>query len=889
MHQITKNVIWHDQQQDQVLTSLSSSKNGLTDKEARARLEQYGYNEIMEEKRQSIFVLFARQFTSPLIIILLAATVISLFTGETIDAIVIVAIVVLAALVGFVQEIRSERAIEFLKQMTSSTITTLRDGKEKITKTRNLVPGDVILVSVGDRVPADSYILESFSLQTNESSLSGESTPVEKSACVLHSGTPLAERKNTLYMITTVTHGRAKAIVFSTGMNTELGRVAGTLQTIKTEKSPFELRMKRIGTTLSLIMLVIVAAVAFVGFLRGFEILNMFIWGTSLAVAAVPEALPAVVTTSLTVGVYHMAKQNAIIRRLPAVETLGSTTVICSDKTGTLTKGEMTVRKIYVDDKTCNVSGVGYEPKGRIENGNIQNDDLLWFAKCAVLCNDASIVYENGTYKTLGDTTEAALVVVAEKIGITKKETENWPRLSEIQFSSERKRMTTIHNLDGIKYAIMKGATEIVLDRCTLILQNGQTVELDELKKSTILGIMDDFAKDGLRVLALASKKILSETSEGEIENNLVFIGLAGMIDPPRDNMSDAISQCKSAGINVVMITGDHKTTAEAIAKDIGIFDVGSSSLTGNDLDNLSGTEFAKIVENVSVYARVTSEHKMKIIDALQSKGHVVAMTGDGINDATSLKSADIGIAMGITGTQVTKEASSMILADDNFASIVFAVREGRKIMDNVRKYLVYLLSVNVGEMILLAFPIVIGWPMPLLAKHILFVNLVTDGPPAIALGLEPAEPDTMKQKPLKLKEGIFRGTIPWLVGISLLTATISIVLFWHVLEQNEWSDYGVEKARTMVFVFLVFEEIFFALSCRSLRLPFSKLGLFRNKFLVYSLIAETALILVVMNLEPSRHALGLTSLDLHEWLLVFVLSPIAFTLSEILKLAQKH
>ena len=652
----TKNVSWHDKTPDQALTILSSSKNGLSDKEAKARLAQYGYNEIIQEKRSSVFVILSRQFVSPLIIILLAATIISLFIGETIDAVVIIAIVVLAALVGFVQEIRSEKAIEFLKQMTSNTITVLRDGKEKIIKTRDLVPGDIVLVSVGDKVPADSYIFESHNLQTNESSLSGESTPVDKSECVLDSNTQLAERKNILYMITTITHGRAKAIVFSTGMNTELGKVAGALQTITTEKSPFELRMKRIGTLLSVVMLAIVGAVAFVGFLRGFELLNMFIWGTSLAVAAVPEALPAVVATSLTIGVYHMAKQNAVIRRLVAVEALGSTTVICCDKTGTLTKGEMTIRKIYVDNKTCNVSGVGYEPEGQIESETVSKDDLLWLAKCAVLCNDASITFENNSYKPLGDTTEAALLVLAEKIGITKKDAENWPRISEIQFSSERKRMTTIHNFDGTKYAIMKGATETVADRCTTVLQNGQITELSESKKQQILQTMDNFAKDGLRVLALAFKKIQNESSEEEIENNLVFVGLAGMIDPPRDGVSDAILQCKSAGIKVVMITGDHKTTAQAIAKDIGI--VGSSSLTGNDLDNLDGAKFAKIVEDVSIYARVTAEHKMKIIDALQNKGHIVAMTGDGINDATALKSADIGIAMGITGTQVTKEES---------------------------------------------------------------------------------------------------------------------------------------------------------------------------------------------------------------------------------------
>jgi len=514
----TANLAWHDKTQDQVLERLTASKNGLSEREAKSRLVQYGHNEIKQEKRQSTFVLFARQFASPLILILLAATGISLFIGETIDAIVIIAIVVLATLVGFIQELRSERAIEFLKQMTSSIITVIRDGKEKIIKTQDLVPGDIILISVGDRIPADSYILESFSLQTNESSLSGESTPVEKFSCVLDSNTALAERKNLLYMITTVTHGRAKAIVVSTGMRTELGKVAGTLQTITTEKSPFELRMKRIGLILSVVMLGIVGAVAFVGFLRGLELLNMFVWGTSLAVAAVPEALPAVVATSLTIGVYHMAKQNAVIRRLPAVETLGSTTVICCDKTGTLTKGEMTVRKFYLDGMICNVSGVGYEPRGQIENHAITKNDLLWFAKCSVLCNDASIVYENNSYKPIGDTTEAALVVLSEKLGITKNDAEQWPRLSEIQFSSERKRMTTIHNIDGIKYAITKGATETILDRCTMILQNEQILELDLARKQSILDVMDGFAKDGMRVLSVAFKRIQSESTDEQIE-----------------------------------------------------------------------------------------------------------------------------------------------------------------------------------------------------------------------------------------------------------------------------------------------------------------------------------------------------------------------------------
>ena len=883
-------VYWHALTKEEVLETLRTSVGGLTGEEVRKRISLYGRNEITEEKRISPVLIFAKQLKEPLIIILVAATMFSAFVGDLVDALVIIAIVLLAITVGFIQGYRSEKAVAALKKMITVTTRVIRDNEERIVDVRDLVPGDVIVVFAGDRVPADAYVIEEFDLEVDEAPLTGESVPVSKNADRLEKQTPVADRKNILHMITTVTRGRGKAVVFATGMGTELGKIATEVQKIDLQKTPFEIRMRHISKLLSIIMLTVAGIVSVLAFLHGYQMSELLVWGISLAVAAVPEALPAVIVTSLTIGIYRMAKQNAIVRRLPAVETLGSTTVICSDKTGTLTRGEMTVRKIYLYDKFADVTGVGYSFKGNIMDNTIHKNDLLLFARTAALCNDAHVKDLKENVSIIGDPTEAALVVFANKVGVIKEKIDlEFPRVHEIPFTSERKMMTTIHRIGDKSQAFMKGATETVLNQCSFILINGKSLPLDENTRANILDTNNEMASQGLRVLGLAYKQIDKENFTEDHPPHLTFVGLVGMMDPPRTEVINAVEQCKSAGIDVVMITGDHKLTAMAVAKEIGIIDKSKKVITGTELDEIDITALTEQVEDTKVYSRVSPENKIKIIHALKNKGHIVAMTGDGINDAPALKAADIGIAMGITGTQVAKESASMILADDNFASIVSAIREGRRIFDNVKKYLIYLLSVNISEVIILAFSVIAGWPFPLLAKHILYINLATDGTPAIALGLEPHEPDIMKRKPRDPKESVFSGAKKWLVGIPILLAVISLSLFWFVLESDGWeSEYAISKARTMMFGLMVFFQLFFALSCRSLKHNVIKLNLLGNKLLICSLIGESMLMLLIMNYSPAQEIFDLISLELTDWVIMLSLATTGFVYSEIIKFVNK-
>ena len=873
---------------NQVLDKLQASVNGLNSEEAKKRQAIYGLNEIKKEKEKSPIIIFAKQFSNPLILILFAATVVSIVIGEIFDALIIIVIAFLTIFVGFVQEFRSEKAIAALKGMASAKVHVMRNGQEKILDEKELVPGDVILVSVGDRVQADSYLLESSNLETNESSVTGESTPVKKEITCIPEKTPIADRKNILYMITTVTSGRAKAVVFATGMNTELGGIARVIRKVDTGKSPFEIRMRQLGKILSIAMLSVAGIISLIGILRGNDILEMLIWGISLAVAAVPEALPAVVAASLTVGVYRLAKKHAIVRRLPAVETLGSATVICSDKTGTLTKGEMTVRKIFLWNKRATVSGSGYDSVGNVQGIEKTDRDLILLARTCALCNDAKVIVpnNNNSVSIIGDPTEASLLALSSKIGFEKEVLEKqFPRIEEIQFTSERKRMTTVNKVGERYFSFMKGATEIILDRCNSIRIDNQIGTISEETRSKILKENNLMAENGLRVLACAYKELQEENFEEDyVEQGLCFIGLVGMMDPPRDEAIDAIKQCKRAGIDVIMITGDHQLTAEAIAKEMGITQK-PFSMTGLDLEEIDVKELEQRLDKVKIFARVSPEHKIKIIHALKNKGHVVAMTGDGINDAAALREADIGIAMGIAGTQVTKEASSIILADDNFASIVLAVRGGRRIMDNVKKYLIYLLPSNIGEIVLFTSAVVMGLPLPLMAKHILYVNLATDGSPAIALGMEPEEPDVMKRKPRNPKESIFANTLRWFIGISMIIGVLSVSIFWYVLEINDWSEYGISKARTILFAFLVFEQLFFALSCRSLTHNLTSIGFFKNKFLAYSLIGESLLVVLIMNHPYLMDVFDLVAITPLDWIMLLTLSTATFVYAEILKM----
>lgn len=890
---------WHAMNADEVIGYLQTRLHGLNYKEASDRLGIHGLNKIKIEKKISKTTIFTKQLKEPLMIILLVAAAISAFVGEVIDTGIIIAIVILSAAVGFLQEFKSEKAIEALKKMTAARCWVIRDNEESLIDATELVPGDIILVSAGDKVPGDAYLIEAHNLQVDQAALTGESIPVEKSVAVLSKDTTLADRKNILYTISTVTYGRGKAVVFATAMNTELGMLAATVQSLGIQKTPFELKIRQTAKMLSIIMLAIVGIVTTVAYFRGFQLFSVLVWGISLAVAAVPEALPAVITTSLALGTYKMAKQNAIVRRLPAVETLGSTDVICSDKTGTLTKGEMTVRIVYVYDRIGQKSDSGYRfGGGPTADSNIDKKNLLSLSLGMALCNDARIKVMPNNTELLGDPTETALLVFAYQNGVTKEEVETrFPRMHEIPFTAERKMMTTIHkNLDNNKLEVyIKGACEVILTRCTKILVDSKSISLSNIMIDSITSANNEMANKGLRVLALAHKELgrisLPQEDVNNIENNLTFIGLVGMMDPPRKEAIDSIAQCKSSGIKVVMITGDHKLTAVSVAREIGIIDDHDMAdqdkimMSGEDLEAMDVPTFSEKVDYLKIYSRVSPEHKLKIVRALKNRGHIVAMTGDGINDAPALKAADIGIAMGITGSQVAKESASMILADDNFATIVSAVREGRKIFDNVKKYLVYLLSVNLSEIIILALSIILGWPLPLLAKHILYINLATDGSPAIALGLEPHEPDIMRRKPRNPSENIFFGIKKWLIPIPILLASISLLLFAFVLQTNGWnSSFAIEKARTMIFGVIVFFELFFALSCRSFSHNINKLGLFKNRILIYSLLAESSAVLFIMNYPILQTLFDFVPLQATDWLLLLLLATTGFAYSEIIK-----
>lgn len=887
---------WHALNEEQIIHSLRTSVDGLTQEEANKRLDTFGLNEIKETKKLSRVTLFARQLKEPLIMILLAATTISALIGEIVDAIIIIAIIIITAFVGFIQEYKSERSIEALKKMTSPRCRVIRDNAEIITEVRELVPGDIIIISAGDIVPADGYIIEAFNLEVNESPLTGESFPVSKYPTESPKETPIAERKNILYTLTTVTSGRGKAIVFATGIDTELGKIASAVQSIDVQKTPFELKISHIAKLLSLIMLIVASLVSILTFTRGYGIFDTFVWGISLAVAAVPEALPAVITASLAISTSRMAKQNAIVKHLPAVETLGSTTIICSDKTGTLTTGQMTVRMIYVYDKFANVTGAGYTLDGNLDASHINATHLDLMAKGSVLCNDANVWMDNGDVRVSGDPTEIAMLIFAYKLGFTKAKMDlELPRTQELSFSSERKMMSTIHKLECNKFEVFtKGACEVVIGRCDKILIEGKPLVFSDGNKDRIIAAHDEMAKKGLRVLALAYKQVSESVLSNEnVECNLLFLGLIGMMDPPRTEVIGSIAQCKSAGINVVMITGDHMLTAVAVAREIGIIDDTTKckkmALSGKELELMDVRSLSEKADYIKIYSRVSPEHKLKIVKALKNKGHVIAMTGDGINDAPALKAADIGIAMGITGSQVAKESASIILADDNFATIVSAIKEGRRIFDNVKKYLVYLLSVNLSEIIILAFSGIVGWPLVLLAKHILYINLATDGSPAIALGLEPHEPDIMKRKPRNPKESVFFGINRWLIPIPIILTVTSLLLFAYVLQVNGWSPtFAVEKARTMIFAVIVFFELFFALSCRSFTHSLRKLGFFSNKILLYSLLGETLVILFIMNYPPVQRLFEFVPLQLDDWIIVSILATFGFLYSEIIKLIKR-
>jgi len=893
--------IWHNLSVSEVIESLNSGIQGLPREEAERRLAQFGPNELAEKKKTPPWVLFLEQFKNFLIIILLVAAVISgvlalMGEGDIWDPILIVIIVFFAAGLGFVQEYRSGKAMEALKQMTAPTATVIRDGEEEEISARDLVPGDIILLQTGDRIPADSRLTEAVNLKIDEAPLTGESVAVDKTTQIISGDIPVADRKNMAYMGTTVVYGRGKALVTGTGMATEFGKIAGMLQEVKPPPTPLQVSLNKIGKILGIACLAICAVVAGVGIIVGMfsHILEAFIWGVSLAVAAVPEALPAVTTICLALGVQRMVKRHALLRRLPAVETLGCTTFICSDKTGTLTQNEMTVRKIYVNGKTIDVGGVGYEPSGgfHLNDASLNpkgEPHLLRLLTAAMLCNDSHLIDTNGVWQVRGDPTEGALVVVAAKAGV-KREELSAPRISEVPFSSERKRMTTIHDTSQGKVAYSKGAPEVILDSCTRIYSEGIERELTEQDRKRILQVNQEMAAGALRVLGLAYKSLPgkdlgSEVAEGA-EEEMVWLGLVGMIDPPREEVKGAVKLCDQAGIKSVMITGDHKLTAVAIAKELGILKERGMALTGAEVDKLSDEKFEALVGKIDVYARVSPAHKLRVIEALQGKGHVVAMTGDGVNDAPALSKADIGVAMGITGTDVSKEAGAMILTDDNFASIVAAVEEGRNIFANIRKYLLYLLSCNIGEVLLMLIAFVIGTAtglykvVPLVALQILVVNLVTDGLPALALAVEAGEPGIMQRPPRDPKRSIFdKPMVNYLLGIGFWTMLASLGVFLWALNSGRTPV----EAQCLCFVTLVSVELFNCFNCRSERVSLFRMNPFGNKWLLAAVALSWAIAVAIVYLPFFQGPFHTYAMSLQDWGIIIlagvsVLIPVEIT-----------
>ncbi len=865
---------FHAQEVKEVLEELSTSPKGLSSSDAEKRLQHYGPNSIKEEGKVRPLHIFIEQFSSPIIWILLAAMLISLVVGEMIDFYVIGAIVLLNAILGFVQEYKAEESILALKKLISLKATVMRDGEEKKIDASEIVPGDIILLETGDKIAADSRLISIVNLEVQEAALTGESIPVKKDIHSIKKEVAVADRDNMVFSGTIVTKGHGTAVVTSTGMNTEIGKIARIIQQSRPELTPLQKKLSQLGKFLGLAVIIIAIIVFGIGILTGKPAFVMFLAAIALAVAAIPEGLPAVVTLALSLGVQKMAKKNALVRKLPSVETLGACSVICADKTGTLTHNEMTVKRLYVNKEIVQVQGSGYSSEGRFSKDPKHFQLLL---TSGVLNNNSKLKKENGEWKIIGDPTEAALLVSAKKAGIDIEALQdNYPRIAEMEFTSERKRMTTVHQRGDKKIAFTKGAPEVVLSLCNKISADGKAQHLGKREKENILNANEEFAKDALRVLAFAYKEPGKNDSP---EDEMTFIGLQALIDPPRQEVREAIAKCKTAGIKVVMITGDHLTTAQAIAKDLGIQ---GKAVTGLELEKIANLD--GVVEDISIYARVNPSHKLKIIEALKKRKHIVAMTGDGVNDAPALKKADIGIAMGITGTDVAKEASDMVLADDNFASLVGAVEEGRMIFDNIKKFVEYLLSSNTGEVLTILVGILLGLPLPLIALQILWINLVTDGLPALALGAEPPEIGIMNKKPRKIEEKIVnkrRGITILFIGIIMMIGTLAIFDLYK-------PELNLIYAQTMAFTTLMMFQMFNVINMRSEEYSTFKLGIFSNKWLVGAIAIAVILQIIVVYVPFFNATFGTVPLKSVDWIWSVLVASSVLILGEIIKFFWK-
>jgi Ca2+-transporting ATPase len=875
-------------------TNLSS---GLSSGEAKIRLEEYGPNQLKEKKGCSPLSIFFEQFQNFIVWILIGAALVSGFLKEWVDALAIIGIVIINAILGFIQEYRAEKSLTALKKLSSPNSKVIRDGQHAVIPSSELVPGDLIELEAGDNIPGDSrliWLTSNFGVL--EASLTGESTPVLKTTLSLEEkDVPLADRANMVYMGTSVSSGKARAFVCETGMQTELGKIAGMIQGIEQEATPLQKKLEQFGKWIVCLCFVLVGIVFLLEWLRGGKIIDVFLTAVSLAVAAIPEGLPAVVTIALALGVQRMVKRHALIRKLSSVETLGCATVICSDKTGTLTKNEMTVQAVFAGGALFKVTGIGYEPKGEfVYNDKAINpndyQELNRALSLGVLCNGAQLIKDNNSYKIVGDPTEGALLVASAKAGIWKEEKEKeFSFVDEIPFDSERKKMTIVRRDKDKLIAFVKGAPDVLLDDCMNIEEKGIRRELTGEDRENILKVNGELADQAMRVLAVAYRALDDASDKYEaksIERNLTFAGLIAMIDPPREEVKKAIEECKTAGIKTVMITGDHKNTAVAIAKELGFFKEDSLALTGEELAGLSDEEFIKKVEMIPVYARVSPEHKLRIVAAWRKRGEIVAMTGDGVNDAPAVKEADIGVAMGITGTDVTKEVSDMVITDDNFASIVSAVEEGRGIYDNIKKFIHYLLSCNAGEILVMFTSSLIGLPIPLLPIHILWVNLVTDGLPALALGVDPVAPNIMKRHPRPANEGVItKEKAILMVGQGAFIALCSLLAFSFVLFVEKE---GIERARTAAFIVLACSQLFHSFNCRSMTESLFKIGVFTNKKLILATGISFLLQMAAVYVPLLQKVFKTEPLGAFDWFLVVIISSFPLWAMEVVKMLNK-
>jgi Ca2+-transporting ATPase len=881
---------WHTLTPAEALLELGVDAGGLTGEDAASRLSRYGRNEIEEEKKETILSVFLRQFQSVLIFILIVAAAISILIGEPEDAIAILLIVVLNAVLGFSQEWEAEKAIEALKQMLSLRTVVIRDGHPQEVDAVLVVPGDIISLEMGNKVPADLHILEATTLQVDEAPLTGESIPVTKVMEPLPAETPLMERKNLAFMGTTVVNGRGKGLVVATGMETEFGKIAGLSLSITEDSTPLSRQMDLLGKSIGEISIAIAGLVILLGIFYGLEPLQMFLVGVSLAVAVIPEGLPAVVTLTLAVGVKTMMRRNCLVRHLSASETLGSVSVICTDKTGTLTKNEMTVTRIVTPKSAYRVTGSGYEPAGSyLRDGkevNPENEaDLEALLLAGFLSSNAELHHHEETgWEMIGTPTEGALVVAAHKARLADSAIHTLPlAVAEFSFNSARKRMTKVYqdSGDGVEIAYVKGAPELVLERSSWYLQNDEERELTPGIRSGLLASFEDLASGGLRVLALAHRRLPAgiEHSPDEVERDLVFLGVAGILDPARPEVMEAISKCGTSGIDVVMLTGDAPLTARAVGEAVGI--PGTTVFTGTDIDEMDDSQLLANIRKVKIFSRVTAEHKLRIINVLENEGHIVAMTGDGVNDAPALKKAGIGIAMGIKGTDIAKEASDIVLVDDNFSSIVAGIEEGRREYDNISKFTRYLLSSNIGEIVAITGSLVLNLPLILIPVQILWINLVTDGVSALALGAEPAERDVMFQHPRSPEEKILNrkaASTLLLIGVWLGLLTIFVFIGRYQM--------SLEEARTLAFTGLVLFETINVLNFRSTRFPLHQIGLLSNPYLMLAL-GLTLIIQVVAVYHPYFQALlNTVPLAMNDWVFLALIGlPILFA-GEIYKLS---